>query len=401
MIAAETLSVLTAIATSSGGGSGSGGGFGRHARKGNFIRLRFHWTRNPIRCNLIFMQNIQDYLPGFEPNEDDLVLEKRCSVVNSASERCDRLVGKHGAQEMCPGHYQRLKTKWGIEPDRPLGVRAVGRSGPAETLTVTPGQRFGKGVVIGANERIRKGTGTRRAARLMCDCGNEYIAIVSDVINGRKVSCGCLKGVVQTEQGVGRVVNRTGRKYGRLTAIQYVGNEEGYKGGALWLCRCDCGNEATVSSGALMSKNKASCGCLKRKPRVTQTARNTVLSHYRSSARRRGHVWELDDYFDKLTSMNCHYCGRSPGNIQKVYRVYEPAGREFAYNGIDRVDNKLGYTIDNVVTACSICNNAKKAMSYNDFTAWIKDLVTYSASRNQSGIDLSESLPQPGDRHSE
>lgn len=50
---------------------------------------------------------------------------------------------------------------------------------------------------------------------------------------------------------------------------------------------------------------------------------------------------------------------------------------EFVYNGIDRMDNSLGYISGNVVTCCQICNRAKGAMLLEDFMLWIKQLVTY------------------------
>jgi hypothetical protein len=45
---------------------------------------------------------------------------------------------------------------------------------------------------------------------------------------------------------------------------------------------------------------------------------------------------------------------------------------EYAYNGIDRVDNFKGYEIDNCVPCCYICNYAKRDMSKDQFLAWVK-----------------------------
>jgi hypothetical protein len=40
-------------------------------------------------------------------------------------------------------------------------------------------------------------------------------------------------------------------------------------------------------------------------------------------------------------------------------------------NGIDRIDNRLGYERANSIPCCSICNFAKNSMSYEDFIKWI------------------------------
>jgi len=42
------------------------------------------------------------------------------------------------------------------------------------------------------------------------------------------------------------------------------------------------------------------------------------------------------------------------------------------YNGIDRLDNDLGYVPGNVVSACGRCNKAKLTMPVGDVLAWVK-----------------------------
>lgn len=51
-------------------------------------------------------------------------------------------------------------------------------------------------------------------------------------------------------------IDLTGKRFGKLTAIKYVGNDR-------WLCKCDCGNETEVLSMNLRSAHTKSCGCLK------------------------------------------------------------------------------------------------------------------------------------------
>lgn len=50
----------------------------------------------------------------------------------------------------------------------------------------------------------------------------------------------------------------TNRRFGRLVAIRKVG----VRGtAAIWLCRCDCGNESTVRASELTQGKTISCGC--------------------------------------------------------------------------------------------------------------------------------------------
>lgn len=51
----------------------------------------------------------------------------------------------------------------------------------------------------------------------------------------------------------------TGQKFGRLTVDKFVSKNK--YGHVLWLCKCDCGNEITVTTGHLLGGDTASCGC--------------------------------------------------------------------------------------------------------------------------------------------
>lgn len=54
---------------------------------------------------------------------------------------------------------------------------------------------------------------------------------------------------------MGAFIDLTGQKFGRLTAIKYLGRSH-------WLCRCDCGKEVDVFVGHLKDGHTRSCGCL-------------------------------------------------------------------------------------------------------------------------------------------
>lgn len=51
--------------------------------------------------------------------------------------------------------------------------------------------------------------------------------------------------------------------------------------------------------------------------------------------------------------------------------------RNFYYNGIDRVDNLKGYTRNNCIPCCSICNQSKHTMSKKDWLQWITRVYTF------------------------
>ena len=61
----------------------------------------------------------------------------------------------------------------------------------------------------------------------------------------------------------------TGKKFGRLTAIDSMTRKGGRK--RYWLCECDCGKQTVVEESHLKSGHTKSCGCYRRElPRKRQ-----------------------------------------------------------------------------------------------------------------------------------
>lgn len=159
-----------------------------------------------------------------------------------------------------------------------------------------------------------------------------------------------------------------GVRFGRLIAT----NQTRKEGRVLKrLCICDCGNKTWQTTNHLTSGHTRSCGCLLRDFRRLEegeAARNEVLDNYKRGAEKRNLLWDLsDEEFDDLVNGRCFYCGSLPETIRRSRRNTG----NFIYNGIDRLDSAEGYTPDNVVTACSVCNRAKSDMSLDNFLSWI------------------------------
>lgn len=111
------------------------------------------------------------------------------------------------------------------------------------------GMRFGRLVAIEPTEARGKGGGT--VWRCRCDCGNEALAVSTQLTQGYKKSCGCW--------GHPKLKDYVGRRFGQLTVREYAGKRDGMH---RWKCLCDCGNEAVVGQTNLQSGHARSCGCL-------------------------------------------------------------------------------------------------------------------------------------------
>jgi hypothetical protein len=87
-----------------------------------------------------------------------------------------------------------------------------------------------------------------------------------------------------------------------------------------------------------------------------------LFRRYKYDAKRRDLSFELDmDVFDTLIQQLCHYCGCAPSGVycQPQYKI-----NTVVYQGIDRVNNRHGYTEANVVACCASCNRGKRDMEY-------------------------------------
>lgn len=109
----------------------------------------------------------------------------------------------------------------------------------------------------------------------------------------------------------------------------------------------------------------------------TYGARSAQYRIYQSNARLRGLEWSLSEIeANKLFDGRCHYCGTDPGPR------YFSASNKTPYidflNGIDRIDSHKGYTSNNVVSACKICNRMKGTLSVKEFVRACRSVVVHN-----------------------
>lgn len=190
------------------------------------------------------------------------------------------------------------------------------------------------------------------------------------------------------------VIDLTGKKFGKLTVKKYVGKTGLYKckkygtekGYHTWECLCECGKTVSVRSVKLRGGNTKSCGCKKKenKPKWTlpkgEAAKNLLYCQYKQSAKKRKLEFNLTkDNFIRITSLNCYYCNTKPNKSVAMRQKGNSKGRslngDYLYNGLDRVDNKVGYIEDNCVPCCWTCNELKKNRDQNEFIKHIRKIV--------------------------
>ena len=176
------------------------------------------------------------------------------------------------------------------------------------------------------------------------------------------------------------VIDMTGKRCGRLLIVERAGKTL-YGGLALWICQCDCGKEIVTRGSALRRGTVTSCGCYRleqhfKKHTVYGEAHTSWLySKYRSDAKRKRVIFELSlEQFRLLISEPCFCCGRR--NTNKMQHSHIEGS--FTYNGIDRIDNTLGYIPGNVRTSCWTCNRMKRDLSEEEYVAWLQAIVGHN-----------------------
>ena len=102
---------------------------------------------------------------------------------------------------------------------------------------------------------------------------------------------------------------------------------------------------------------------------------NYIISKRKDNAKRKNHEWDLTNEETKyLMSLPCFYCNKSP-DAHKIFN--RDCKGTYYYNGIDRINNKIGYIKNNVVPCCFKCNLAKLTMSIDEFQNHIEKIYKH------------------------
>lgn len=176
------------------------------------------------------------------------------------------------------------------------------------------------------------------------------------------------------------------KKFGKLTIIKKVADVHHTQRGsiydAIWLCKCDCGKYIETRGVNLQRtfRPKLTCGCedsYKTRPHQERI----IIGYYKiyqTNARQDQKVFRLSfNQFVNIVNQNCIYCNIPPStkrsNRQKNVQ-------SILVNGIDRINNDLGYILDNCAPCCKKCNTMKTNMPIFEFITHIQKI--YENSKN-------------------
>ncbi len=107
-----------------------------------------------------------------------------------------------------------------------------------------------------------------------------------------------------------------------------------------------------------------------------EAAFNQLFADYKRNSKIRKISFNLSKKkFKEYTKQTCYYCGVKP--IRKVKNTRGFNHGNYVYNGLDRINNRYGYSEKNVVTCCAICNRGKSDMPIEAWTAYMENLTIF------------------------
>lgn len=176
-----------------------------------------------------------------------------------------------------------------------------------------------------------------------------------------------------------RIIDLTNEKFGLLTAIEIDTNKSDR---IFWICKCDCGKLKSVASKHLRGGYITSCGCAKLS--IGNTSRTwkgygEVSGKYFTNTKKGAISRSLEfsitieDMWNTFLKQN----GKCALSGEPIYFGSRYGDEQTA--SIDRIDSKLGYTIDNIQWVHKNVNLMKQNLSEDVFLEICKQIVKYKS----------------------
>lgn len=190
---------------------------------------------------------------------------------------------------------------------------------------------------------------------------------------------------------MGKCIDLTGQKFGRLTVIKRVENKNNQ---SYWLCKCECGTYKIIYSGHLKRGKIKSCGCL-----IKENGKN-LFKHGLSHTKLHYIWWAMKQRcYDKNNKRyNCYggkgiiICEDWKNDFKQFYNWSMNNGYQENLS-IDRINVNGNYEPDNCRWADAITQaNNKTNNHYITFNDETHTLMEWSRKLNIKHTTLCERL---------
>lgn len=154
-----------------------------------------------------------------------------------------------------------------------------------------------------------------------------------------------------------RVIDRTGRRYGRLVAIERLPPRSKTDTNARWICRCDCGYAAVAYGQDLQRGKVKSCGCLNAQ-RIKQHGMAHLPEYAIWQAMRQRCENPKSQSWDNYGGRGIKVCAE----WIKFEQFFADMGRKLSGQSLNRIDNDGDYCKGNCEWTCidTQANNTRR-----------------------------------------
>ena len=145
---------------------------------------------------------------------------------------------------------------------------------------------------------------------------------------------------------MGKLIDLTGQKFGRLTVIERTRNNNNK---VCWICRCECGNLKTVAGKDIKSGNTRSCGCIKHESKHNPNYKHGLKNEpiYKVWRGIKNRCYNTASFaYSEYGGRGITVCAEWLHDFQAFYDWAITNGYKKGLT-IDRIDNNKGYAPDN------------------------------------------------------